>query len=279
MEPEVQTVASHAQPSRQQEILGWYDKLPRRSFSQLLGVAPNTDTQTDRTEFRALLKRFHPDALSPAAADVSDEAQTVLMHGNAEESIAADAQAAEGQLPVAPRPPPAAPPSPEVTQSPPNARAQAAVESEPRGQRVQNAIESAQAYMGRKDIDAAVAVLYEVIQLADDGQRGEIRTLLATAYVADPKRRRDALTLLSDILRDEPSNAEALTLLGTLYLREGLLARAESTLVRAVAAAPGHTQALAKLLAVRASLHERSAPETRQPRGGGLRARLPWMAR
>ncbi len=259
MEPEVQTTASHAQPSRLQEILEWYDKLPRQSFSQLLDVAPNADTQAARTEFRALLKRFHPDALSPAET--------------------ADAQAAEGQLPVAMGPPPAAPPSPEETRSLPNARAHAAVEAEPRGQRVQDAIESAQAYMGRKDIDAAVAVLYEVIQLADDGQRGEIRTLLATAYVADPKRRRDALTLLSDILRDEPSNAEALTLLGTLYLREGLLARAESTLVRAVAAAPGHTQALAKLLAVRASLHERSAPKTRQSLGGGLRARLPWMAR
>ena len=51
-------------------------------------------------------------------------------------------------------------------------------------------------------------------ELADDEQRVRVRLLLAAAYVADPKKRRYALTLLSEIVREEPSNAEALALLG-----------------------------------------------------------------
>jgi hypothetical protein len=62
----VQPAAVHPHPSRRQEILDWYDSLPRRSFSELLGVSQHADAQAARTAFRALVKRFHPDALGPA---------------------------------------------------------------------------------------------------------------------------------------------------------------------------------------------------------------------
>jgi tetratricopeptide (TPR) repeat protein len=201
------------------------------------------------------------------------------------ETIVVDAKAAETEHPVARATPPVVPPSPEDRPLPPGVASPeqphvtAGVESKPPRQRVQDAIEDAQAYMGRKELDAAVDVLYEVVQVADDEQRGKIRLLLATAYVADPKRRRNALTLLSDIVREQPSNAEALRLLGTLYSRDGLLARAESTLARAVEADPGHLQARANLRAVRATLQQRSASKERKTDGGGLFARLLAMAR
>ncbi len=286
----VQTAASHPHSSRRQEILEWYDKLPRRNFSELLGVPRHADAQAARTAFRALVKRFHPDALGPAEADLRDKAQAVLMQiTDAYETVLAEATPTEAERPVArpappavvlpmadqPRPPAAASPEQRsASASPEQPRATTSVEPKPRRLRVQDAIEEAQAYMGRKEIDAAVDVLYEVVQLADDDQRGKIRLLLAAAYVADPKRRRNALTLLSDIVREEPSNAEALTLLGTLYSREGLLARAESTLARAVAADPRHAGARASLVAVRETVRQHAASKGRQTHGGGLFARL-----
>ena len=285
----VQTAASHPHPSRRQEILEWYDKLPRRSFSELLGVPRHADAQAARTAFRALVKRFHPDGLGPAEADLRDKAQAVLMQiTDAYETALAEATPTEAERPAARPAPPAVvlpmadqplPPvaaSPEqrsATASPEPPRATTSVEPQPRRLRVQDAIEEAQAYMGRKELDAAVDVLYEVVQLADDDQRGKIRLLLATAYVADPKRRRNALTLLSDIVREEPSNVEALMLLGKLYSREGLLARAESTLARAVAADPRHAGARASLVAVRETVRQHAA-KGRQTHGGGLFARL-----
>jgi tetratricopeptide (TPR) repeat protein len=303
----VQTAASHPHPSRRQEILEWYDKLPRRSFSELLGVPRHADAQAARTAFRALVKRFHPDGLGPAEADLRDKAQAVLMQiTDAYETALAEATPTEAERPAArpappavvlpmadqPLPPVAASPQqrsataspepprataspepPRATASPEPPRATTSVEPQPRRLRVQDAIEEAQAYMGRKELDAAVDVLYEVVQLADDDQRGKIRLLLATAYVADPKRRRNALTLLSDIVREEPSNVEALMLLGKLYSREGLLARAESTLARAVAADPRHAGARASLVAVRETVRQHAA-KGRQTHGGGLFARL-----
>jgi tetratricopeptide (TPR) repeat protein len=285
MTTSVLSMAGQPPTSRRREILDWYDKLPRRSFSEILGVAPHADSQAARMAFRALVKRFHPDALGPAEADLRDKAQTVLMRiTDAYEAILADATATENQHPVALRPPPALPPSPEEARPFLEAPAQpaqphATVEPRARRQRIQEAIEEAEAYMYRREFAAAVDTLHEVVRLADGDQRSKVRLLLAAAYVADPKRRRNALALLNEILGEEPSNAEALTLLGTLYLREGLLARAESTLARAVAADPGHQQARAKLLAVRETVRERSTSKGRQTHGAGLFARLLSIAR
>jgi len=205
----VQTATVDPQPSRRQEILDWYDKLPQRSFSELLGVTPHADAETARTAFRALVKRFHPDVLGPAEADLRDKAQAILMQiTNAYDAIRADATAAEAEhpgavsrqkaLPAAPAPPQD---QPIPRTAPEESRTTRVVESRSRGQRVKDAIENAQAYIGRGEIDAAVDVLYEIAGVAEDGERGRIRLLLAAAYVADPKRRRNALTLLSDIVR------------------------------------------------------------------------------
>ena len=280
-----QTAAVDPRPSRRQEILDLYDKLPQRSFSELLGVTPHADAETARTAFRALVKRFHPDVLGPAEADLRDKAQTVLMQiTNAYDTILADATAAEAEhpgavsrqaLPAAPAPPQD---QPIPRTAPEESRTTRVVESRSRGQRVKDAIENAQAYIGRGEIDAAVDVLYEIAGVAEDGERGRIRLLLAAAYVADPKRRRNALTLLSDIVREEPSNAEALTLLATLYLRDGLLARAESTLTRALAADAGYSPAREKLREVREAVRQRSASKEQKTHGGGLFARLVAMA-
>jgi len=56
-----------------------------------------------------------------------------------------------------------------------------------------------------------------------------------------------------DAVEDVEQHADALALQGTLFHQEGLLARAESTLARALASDPGHTIARTQMRAVRAA--------------------------
>jgi Flp pilus assembly protein TadD len=124
------------------------------------------------------------------------------------------------------------------------------------------------------DGDAAVVRLHQVLTLADPRQRHRIRLVLARAYLVDSRNCRTGVSLLSDILRDDPRDAEALTLLGTFFRREGLLARAEVLLARAVLADPGNARARSDLREVRLALQRRREPAPTPGEGRGLVARL-----
>ncbi len=285
-----QTTADPSPSSRRKQILDLYEILYRRSPAQLLGVPPHADARAVRGAFQSLVKRFHPDAFGPLDADLRIKVQAVFMQiTSAYQSLLAEAAvpAREGN-PVAaqarvvpatgadqpPVPIPASTPAPADTPQ----RSASAPRPSPH-QRVQEAIEDAQASLRSSDAGAAIEALHEVLRLAQGEQRTRVRLLLAAAYLAEPDRRRYARALLSEIAREEPSNAEALALLGSLYFREGLLARAEATLARAVAANPGHLQARASLRAVRDTLRRRETTKEPQNHWGGRLARLLWMAR
>ena len=75
--------------------------------------------------------------------------------------------------------------------------------------------------------------------------------LLAQAYVSDPRWRRYGLTLLRELASGPSPDAGALVLLGSVYRREGLLARAEATLRRALEQNPGDAAARRELSLVR----------------------------
>jgi hypothetical protein len=55
------------------------------------------------------------------------------------------------------------------------------------------------------------------------------------------------------MVQEAPGDADALALQGALFHQEGLLARAVSTLARALASDPGHTIARTRMRAVRAA--------------------------
>ena len=109
---------------------------------------------------------------------------------------------------------------------------------------------------------------------AEGRLRERVRLVLARAYTKDARYKTYAVRLLREMLQDKPDDAEALVLQASLYRREALLARAESTLRRALASDPGHAEAKAQLRAVSA-LRQRSVPQLAQPtRTSGLLARL-----
>jgi tetratricopeptide (TPR) repeat protein len=264
-----------AASGRRQEILELHARLAGSSHAQVLGVPPGAGPATVREAFVALARRLHPDTLAPGDADLSDQLQAIFIRVNdAYRTLGGDHPAAraakrspdpprEAAVPtVAPRPKPLVAPPP-----PPD--------PEERRARVEEALRSAEASIARREVEEAVSELHDVLSQASGDQRRRIRLVLASAYVGDPRWRRYGLGLLTEMLGETPDDADALTTLGALYHREGLMARAEATLRRALASDPGHAEARIHLRAVTAALKRRRAPEEAPPpERRGLVARL-----
>jgi uncharacterized protein HemY len=146
--------------------------------------------------------------------------------------------------------------------------------------RVEEALRAAEDLVMRQQAEEAVSVLHEVLTQADARQRRHIRLLLARAYAVDARWRRNAVALLRELVEQDANDAEALAALGGLYRRDGLLSRAESMFVRAVAVDPGLAEARDGLRAVRTALSARKTPsDTKRAQRRGLMSRLFSVAR
>ncbi len=263
-----------AASGRRPEILELYASLAGSSHAQVLGVPPGASPTTVREAFVARARRLHPDTLAPGDADLSDQLQAIFIRLNdAYRSLGSDHPAARAAK-LSPDPPrETAPmvaprPTPLVAPLPPS-------DLEERRARVEEALRSAKASIARGEIAEAVSVLDAVHSQANDGQRRRIRLILARAYVGDPRWRRYGMGLLSEMLGETPDDADALATLGVLYHHEGLLARAEATLLRALAADPGQVEAGLHLRAVRAAREgDRTPGQKETPERRGLVARL-----
>jgi tetratricopeptide (TPR) repeat protein len=133
-----------------------------------------------------------------------------------------------------------------------------------RWQDVEEALSDAEALRARGQAADAIKVLHRVLRLADETQSGRIRLELARTYLCDRNWQRNAVALLQELENDDHLGAEALALLGGLYRREGLLARAEAVLARAAARpSDGAGAAHAQLRAVRAARTERREADGR----------------
>jgi hypothetical protein len=98
---------------------------------------------------------------------------------------------------------------------------------------------------------------WEVIQLLEPvltgftGKRKQrARLLLARAYAKNPKWLKRGERILQTILEDDPQNADAYFLLGTIYKAGGLQTRATGAFKKVLELQPGHKQAQDELQAV-----------------------------
>jgi tetratricopeptide (TPR) repeat protein len=292
---------ARARTSRR-EVLEFYESLSRRGPSQLLGVPLDADPAAARAAFLSLAKRFHPDVLAAEDDDVRAQAQAIFIaldgacrqlggHRTGPAQRSPDAGSAPVPVPAPARdstPPPA---RRTLVQTGPRDVAlgeadaaaldaeQAAAERAGRRARLEHALETANAAVERGDPSTAVALLHEVLSLAKEGDRRSVRLLLARAYLADTRWRRYGLELLREMSDGTRPDPRALAMLGGLYRREGLLARAESTLLRALAADPHDPEARRELLKVRAERAGAADAAVRSARRAGLVGRLLSFAR
>jgi tetratricopeptide (TPR) repeat protein len=271
--------------SRRKEIVEWHASLTKRTDTEILGIGTGASPAEVKAAFVSLARRFHPDTVGGADADLREPLQAIFVRVieayrnlGGERSLR---RVPDSPLRPAPVPRQAARsggPAARATARP--AAATAAVDAAERRARVDDALRTAEELVARQQTEDAVAVLHDVLTQADGPRRRCIRLLLARAYAVDPRWRRNAVVLLRELVEQNAADAEALAALGSLYQREGLLTRAAPTFARALAADPGLAAARDGLRAVRAALAARQTPAaTKSAPRRGLIARLFSVAR
>lgn len=261
------------------EILERYERVLQQGPTQRLGIGLHAGGAEARAAFLALARRFHPDALDPENRDLREQAQAIFVAlndacrrlGGHRIPEAKSASPAVREPAATPRPPasaaPAAPFAPAAASAPapraPSPRASADPSPEAPAERralVEQAMRTAEAAIRRERSEEAVRTLHGVLPHAEPEARHRARLLLARAYVSDPRWRRFGLTLLGELTAGSTPDPQALVMLGALYRREGLLARAEATLGRALAQNPSDAEARGEIDLVRAARGEGERP-------------------
>jgi len=241
--------SSDASPScRRREIEEWHSSLATRTDAEILQVPPGATPAQVKAAFDSMARRFHPDAVAGDQEDLRRQLQSIFIRvteayrnlGRERSSAPAPAPAPVKRRPL--------PEDPAVRRA-----------------RVEEALETAEGLLLRQQAEEAVSVLHDVLTQADEPRRRRVRLLLARAYAVDARWRRNAVALLRELVEQNPNDAEALSVLGGLYRRDGLLSRAESMLARALSADPRLAEAREGMRSVRAALLARQAPSRTRP--------------
>jgi tetratricopeptide (TPR) repeat protein len=254
------------------EIVKRHAALARQGHAEVLGLEPHARGPEVKAAYLALARRFHPDRGASLERDLKDKLQAIFIRLNE----------AYRSLQSAPPTPPRSRlsvgasdrPASAATASHAPARA-ARDEKAVARESVERAIALACDQLASGDPEAAITALHDVFLRADGRLRQRVRLLLARAYSSDPRWKTYAVRLLRELLHETPADAEALVLQAELYRREGLLARAEATLRRALSSDPESVEARALLSVVSRARQGGSGPPAEKPRaGGGFLARM-----
>lgn len=240
---------------RRREILEFFQALPLKNHFEVLGVEPGCTDADVRRAYVALVKRFHPDAQRDVRIqDISDILEAIFIRvGEAWEVLGearsrASYESRSGivrRTSSVPRQPATAA-STQVTPTPPVAPAP---EEEP------GAYVPPEEILMRAKRLLTQARYWDAIQMLESAlprmeprsQQHRGRLLLARAYSKNPNWLRRAEETLHQLLREDPTNADAHYELGLVYKASGLDARAQGMFKRAVELRPGHKDASAEL--------------------------------
>jgi tetratricopeptide (TPR) repeat protein len=233
---------------RRREIEEWHSSLATLTDAEILGLPGGATPEQLRAAFLSLARRFHPDTAAAADEELRHQLQSIFIR------ISEAYRHLSRHRWPRPTPPPRPTPSARIVVSP------LVDDTASRRARVEDALREAEDLVQRRQAEEAVSVLHEVLTQADEPRRRRIQLLLARAYAIDARWRRNAVVLLRQLVEQDANDAEALAALGVLYQRDGLLARADSMFVRALAADPGLAEARTGLRAVRAALLARRTP-------------------
>jgi len=238
-----------------QEIQEVSQGLSSRNHFEVLGLGYQVSDAEVKAAYFRLAKRYHPDVHHHLSlADLRDPLEKIFMRlGEAFHALENE----EGRTAYARR---FSPPSPAASPSQPAPR-----ETPPTlgPTQVGEMFDRAKEHFNDGRYWEAIAVLAEVIPLAEGGLKLQARLLMAKAYLKYPEKVREAERELLEVTQAQPENVEATYLLGTFYLHRGLAARAEALFRRVLELKPNHREAIAQL----ATLKPKEA-------GGGLFSRL-----
>jgi TolA-binding protein len=221
------------------EILEAHGALGKRTHFEVLGVERSASQREVEQAFHRLARRYHPDAHHDRAlADLRDKLVAVFVRlGEAHQTLRDPQRRASYERMLGPAPRVASPAGAGASQTA-EAAAQAAVPEADPALWVKRATQ----LITEKQYWDAIQLLDEAMPRLEGKLRNRARLLLATAYSKNPKWLREAETVLLELVKDEPKNAEAHYLLGTIYSRS-LKARAAAMFDKALELNPDHKRA------------------------------------
>jgi curved DNA-binding protein CbpA len=243
---------------RRREILEFFQALPLKNHFEVLGVEPGCNDADVRRAYVSLVKKFHPDAQRDARVeDMSDILEAIFIRvGEAWEVLGearsrASYEARSGivrRTSSVPRQPTTA----ASTQAPPTPRVAPAA---PAASQEPGAYVPPEEILMRAKQLLTQARYWDAIQILESAlpgmeprsQQHRGRLLLARAYAKNPNWLRRAEDTLQQLLREDPTNADAHYELGLVYKASGLEARATAMFRRTVELRPGHKDASAEL--------------------------------
>jgi curved DNA-binding protein CbpA len=232
--------------ARRREILEVFQSLPLRNHFEVLGLEPGCSDAEVRRAHITHVKRYHPDMQrDPRLADLHDILEAIFIRiGEAWEVLGEPKSRAAYEARLGPRPRRAA------GDASGRWKKTAAQESEERLARMspEDTLMLAQRLLRSERYWDAIRVLETALpRLQPQQNQSRGRILLARAYAHNPNWVRRAEETLQNVLREDPSNAEAHYELGRLYKGVGQVARAQALFKRAVQLRPDHRRAAAEL--------------------------------
>ncbi len=213
---------------REQILIG-YRLLDQGDDLALLGVSEHASDAEVKASYLRLAKKFHPDVQhTPDLADLGGKLETLFVRvGEAYRRLAtADARAAFAAQRQATAPPRAA------TEPSRTGKKAPAVPEPAEEEQKQQPVMPEEVYRRADDAYSegkyweAMALLGVAIQAASGALKRKAQLLLARAYLKYPDRVRDAEKELRGVIERDSENSEAHYLLGTIYMRSGMKARA-----------------------------------------------------
>jgi curved DNA-binding protein CbpA len=253
--------ADAAMVERRRDIVEMFQGLPlKQNHFQVLGVEPGCADEEVKRAYVTLTKRYHPDAnRDPRLNDLHDMLEAIIIRvGEAWEVIGEAKSRASYEVRAGivrrPRPPRADPAgaAPSASAGSPEAGEPPA---EPSASYESSEYVPPEEVLFRARLLVKQARLWDAIQLLESAlpameprslqHRG--RLLLARAYSKNPHWLRRAEETLQELMREDPTNADAYYELGLVYKTGGFTARAQAMFKRVLELRPGHKEASAEL--------------------------------
>lgn len=226
-------------PSRREQVIAAFVAMRRQNYYEALGVARDAKPTEVLAAYFRLAKLYHPDGHHEQGLETLKEQLEALFGRIAEAhrvlSNPTLRAAYDGSLAAA-RP---GQPGGESEASSPS--------TPPPPERVTELIERAEEAAARGSFVEAAALAGEALSGAKGRQRRQARVVRAQALLQDPGGRKAAEEELRAALEEDPANAEAHYVLGTIYKAGAAATLAAASFRRALALRPRHAPAQAAL--------------------------------
>jgi hypothetical protein len=261
---------------RRREIRDFFLSLHVKNHFEVLGVEPGCTDAEVRQAYVALAKRYHPDAQrDKRLEDLHDILEAIFIRvgeawevlGEAKSRASYEARSGIVRRPRATTPGPAAAPATGTARLPapaPGAPPPGAPTEPPEYVPPEEVLYRARRLLTQARYWDAIQMLESALPgMEPRSQQHRGRLLLARAYSKNPNWLRRAEETLHELMREDPTSADAHYELGLVYKAGGFVARAQAAFRRALELRPGHKGASAEL-----------GIQPAEPGGGGLLKRL-----